>query len=151
MPHVVTIDADPRVVFKLPYALPELRGRILAMLDASGLPDCRVELAIVDDTAIAALNWKALDCRGPTNILSFPVGDVSRLADGRRGNASPPPLLGSLALSADTLLRECFLYGQEPEEHCLRLLAHGLAHLMGLDHGAAMDSLCARLERAGLA
>ena len=41
--------------------------------------------------------------------------------------------------SLDTLRRECLLYGQEPAEHALRLLAHGMAHLCGLDHGEQMD------------
>ena len=68
--------------------------------------------------------------------------------------APPPPVapraLGSLALSMDTLERECFLYGQEPLKHCIRLLAHGLAHLLGHDHGPAMSELAERMECAAL-
>ncbi|MDR2488996.1 MAG: rRNA maturation RNAse YbeY, partial [Desulfovibrio sp.] len=56
--------------------------------------------------------------------------------------------LGCLALSVDTLLRECFLYGQNTDEHCIRLLAHGLSHLMGMDHGPEMDSLADRLAQS---
>ena len=52
-------------------------------------------------------------------------------------------LPGILLLSLDTLARECLLYGQEPAEHALRLLAHGMGHLAGLDHGPAMDRVCA--------
>jgi probable rRNA maturation factor len=53
-----------------------------------------------------------------------------------------------MALSPDTLLRECLLYGQEVEEHCLRLLSHGMAHLLGHDHGPEMDALAARMFAA---
>lgn len=51
-------------------------------------------------------------------------------------------LCGSLLLSLDCVGREAELYRQSPRDHCLRLLAHGLAHLAGLDHGPEMDALC---------
>ena len=91
-----------------------------------------VELALMHDTEIAALNASYLCCAGPTNILSFP--------------ASPEDAgLGVLALGLETWRREARLYGQEAEEHARRLLAHGLAHLLGYDHGWAMDDCCAFL------
>ena len=92
-----------------------------------------VELVLMRDGEIAALNAAHLGCTGPTNILSFPDS-----AGGGR--------LGALALSVDTLRRECRLYGQPPAEYARRLLAHGLAHLCGYDHGPSMDAVCARLE-----
>ena len=55
---------------------------------------------------------------------------------------------GTLLFSVDTLYRECLLYGQPPQEHAIRLLAHGMGHLMGLDHGPAMDAVCALMEEA---
>ncbi len=95
-----------------------------------------VELFLLDDAAIADANARHLDCTGPTNILSFP------------GGADAP---GVLLLSLDTLCRECLLYGQDPAEHAVRLLAHGMGHLCGLDHGPAMDALCERYMDAGCA
>ena len=62
-----------------------------------------------------------------TTVLSFP-GDES--------------LPGVMLLSLDTLNRECLLYGQDPAEHLLRLLAHSVGHLAGYDHGEEMDALC---------
>ncbi|MCH5277409.1 MAG: rRNA maturation RNase YbeY [Desulfovibrionaceae bacterium] len=94
-----------------------------------------VELVLMRDGGIAALNRAHLGCTGPTNILSFPDS-----ADAGR--------LGSLALSVDSLRRECRLYGQSPAEYARRLLAHGLAHLCGYDHGPLMDAACAELEAA---
>ena len=98
---------------------------------AERFPD--VELVIAGDGAIAALNARALGCSGPTNVLSFPGG-------GSR--------LGSLFLSAATLERESFLYGQDPGVHARRLLAHGFGHITGFDHGPDMDAFCAMLEEA---
>lgn len=97
-----------------------------------------VDLYLITDARMARANGRHLGCTGPTNVLSFP---------GACGMA------GTLLLSLDTLERECLLYGQEPVEHLLRLLAHGLGHLAGLDHGPEMEALCAACEdaaRAGL-
>ncbi|WP_035064928.1 rRNA maturation RNase YbeY [Nitratidesulfovibrio termitidis] len=62
-----------------------------------------------------------------------------------------PCHLGWLVLSLDTWRRECQLYGQEPVEHALRLLAHGLGHLAGYDHGPEMDAFTDAAQDAGLA
>lgn len=110
-----------------------LDAMLRAALGADQVP--AVELVLVRDGEIAALNAVHLGCTGPTNILSFP----DSADDGH---------LGSLALSVDTLHRECRLYGQNPAEYARRLLAHGLAHLCGYDHGPLMDAACAELEAA---
>lgn len=54
--------------------------------------------------------------------------------------------LGILALSINTLERETQLFGQKIHEHIVRLLAHGLVHLLGFDHGNDMQELTDLLE-----
>lgn len=131
----VTPGISPR--WKLPFSRDELEELLAAMLAAAGQPEMSAELVVLADADMERLHAESLGRRGPTNILSFPFA---------RGGFA-----GSLALSADTLARECFLYGQAPEAHCIRLLAHGLAHLLGYEHGSAMDELCARMEEAARA
>ena len=94
-----------------------------------------VELIVAGDGDIAEVNARNLGCSGPTNILSFPGDGAS---------------LGTLFLSADTMEREAVLYGQDVEEHAVRLLAHGMGHIMGFDHSPEMDDFCAYLEGACL-
>ena len=120
----------------MPLSSVELKVVFAAMLGAVGVSGVCADLALLDDAGMEALHAKSCGCVGPTNILAFP--DPS----GRS--------LGSLALSVDTLERECFLYGQEPLDHCVHLLAHGLAHLLGHDHGPAMNALTERMEHAAL-
>lgn len=115
----------------LPLDKRELVAALAAMLAACGeaqvpCPPPAVELHLLDDAAIGVANRRCLGCTGPTNVLSFP------------GGCDAP---GTLLFSLDTLRRECLLYGQEPAEHALRLLAHGMAHLCGLDHGEQMDAV----------
>lgn len=101
---------------------------MLAAADHANVPVVppAVELHLLDDAAMSAANRRCMGCQGPTNVLSFP------------GGCDSP---GTLLFSLDTLRRECLLYGQEPGEHALRLLAHGMAHLCGLDHGEQMDAV----------
>lgn len=147
----------------LPLAPGELRAVFAAMLDATGLAGCTVELDLVGDEEIARLNAAHLGCTGPTNILSFPAQDGEPAMppvlpedgphDGPHDGADegPPCHLGWLVLSLDTWRRECLLYGQEPVEHALRLFAHGLGHLAGYDHGPEMDDFTEAAQEAGLA
>jgi probable rRNA maturation factor len=117
-----------------PLELRRLAGRVLAVL---GLEDADLELLLVDDREIAGLNRAFLGLAGPTNVLSFPAGDgPAAKAAGGEGES-----LGSVALSADTLLREAELYGQDPAGHLVRLLAHGILHLAGHEHGEVMEAL----------
>lgn len=127
---MITIHKSRTVDWLLPLSRTELTSVMNAMLEAIGHADKDVEINLVDDAAIADLNSSFLQCDGPTNILSFPATE-----DGTSQN------IGWLALSMDTLERECLLYGQERVEHALRLIAHGLLHLAGYDHGEEMFAL----------
>ena len=160
---MLVLRRAPGMGWMLPLAPGELRAVFAAMLDATGLAGCTVELDLVGDEEIARLNAAHLGCTGPTNILSFPTQDGEPAMppvlpeDGPHDGAhdgpdeAPPCHLGWLVLSLDTWRRECLLYGQEPVEHALRLLAHGLGHLAGYDHGPEMDDFTEAAQEAGLA
>ena len=100
-----------------------LVGRLLRAFGLAG----SVEIRFVDDREIGRLNGEFLGLVGPTNVLSFEGGEGE--------------YLGEIALSVDTLMREAVLYGQEVGTHLVRLLAHGLLHLAGYEHGEEMDAL----------
>ena len=120
-----SVPVDPR----FPLSGPELMDIFEGLATAFGLDEWELSLRIVDDREMAELNERFMACLGPTNVLSFPGGDGE--------------WLGDLVLSAETLVREAWLYNQDPHEYTVRLLAHGLLHLMGHDHGQEMDALTA--------
>jgi len=107
-----------------------MRPLLTRLLDVLGLAGALVEVRFVDDAEIARLNAEFLGLPGPTNVLSFPADDPER-----------PGYLGEIALSVDTLTREAALYGQDPAAHLVRLLAHGLLHLAGFEHGQVMEEM----------
>lgn len=122
----------------LPYTKSDLSKILRAMLVAQsanplGEPISGVELYLVPDAEISLANQQFMQVAGPTNILSFPGGS---------------DLPGTLLLSLDTLQRECLIYGQDVQEHCLRLIAHGMAHLAQLEHGPEHDLLSSIFEDA---
>ncbi len=142
--RVSIVSADSCMTAMLPLPQPAVRHTLSAMLDTArkllheGLlpmaPEA-VVLALLSDRACACLNRQALGCTGPTNVLSFP-GDPDGVAE--------------IALAPETMLREVFLYGQDAGDYLTRLLAHGMAHVCGLDHGPAMEMAEERLVQ-GLA
>jgi probable rRNA maturation factor len=89
------------------------------------------DLRLVEDGEMAELNSQFLGLAGPTNVLSFP-------------DESAADHMGHVAICADAVLRESLLYGQDPYEHFLRLLAHGLLHLAGHEHGEEMEQATER-------
>lgn len=89
------------------------------------------DLRLVEDREMAELNSQFLGLPGPTNVLSFPAETEARH-------------MGHIAICADAVLREARLYGQDPHEHFLRLLAHGLLHLAGFEHGEEMEEVTER-------
>lgn len=121
--------------WQVPFSRRELEGVLGAMRSTCGLDDVPLDVTLADDAFISEANADYLSCPGPTNILSFPP--YAGLGPGL-GTA---PGTGIILLSLDAVNREALLYGQDPGEHALRLLAHGMAHLTGLDHSPEMDAL----------
>ena len=122
------IDPGAALNPSLPLSKSEVTPLLRRLLGVLGLAGSSLEVRFVDDAEIARLNGEFLGLPGPTNVLSFPSEDLER-----------PGYLGEIALSVDTLFREAALYGQDPREHLVRLLAHGLLHLAGYEHGQAME------------
>lgn len=142
MEGAVHIVIETRLDPAFPLSKCELEDICLMLLDGLGLTGSELTLTLVDDKKIASINAEFLGCTGPTNILSFPAQehtDVESSEDTEED--SDDVFLGDLALSVDTLARETDLYGQTPVEHLARLLAHGMLHLAGYDHGEEMFDL----------
>jgi probable rRNA maturation factor len=137
----LVLRRDPLSAWKLPLSPGELGTALAAMLKACGAGEFPLDLTLAGDEEMARCNKRYMNCPGPTNILSFPGAPLPG-----GGRALP-----SLLLSPDACRRESMLYGQDPAAYAVRLLAHGVVHLLGHDHGTEMDRLAALAEQAGLA
>lgn len=101
--------------------------RARAVLRALGHARSELSLALVDDAAIAALNERDRGKRGPTDVLSYSLLEGPHSE--RRG-----ALLGDVVISVDTAARQARAARRTLDDECLRLLVHGVLHLLGYDH-----------------
>ncbi len=124
----VTVTAIAPWLLPVPLEEVSRLAREMLQKSLSSLPG-GLEISFLRDGDIWLANKEWLGCDGPTNVLAFPP--------------SGPDESGSLLISVDTLRRECLLYGQDATGYLVRLLAHGLAHVLGYDHGPEMDEVCA--------
>jgi rRNA maturation RNase YbeY len=104
-----------------------LARRARALLRALGHAGSELSLALVDDAAIAALNERDRGRAGPTDVLSYSLLEGPHAE--RRG-----ALLGDVVISVDTAERQARRQGRSLDDECLRLLVHGVLHLLGHDH-----------------
>ena len=75
------------------------------------------------DPAIRELNRRYRNRDTPTDVLSFPLADEVC-----------PDLLGDVVISVDTLRRQARQCKRSVADELLRLLIHGILHLLGYDH-----------------
>ena len=94
-----------------------------------------INLILVDDAAMQALNktWRGKD--RPTNVLSFPAPLGLTMPP---GEIAP---LGDIAMSYDTLSLEASRDHKSISDHMVHLFIHGLFHLLGHDHETEAEAL----------
>lgn len=114
-------------------------------MEAEGChPETELSVAIGDDAWIQELNRTYLKKNRPTDVMAFPQ------EPGPEGK----PLLGDIAISAETAARQAAQEGHSFRRELALLLTHGLLHLTGWDDqtpaqrrrmmqraGALLDSL----------
>ena len=81
----------------------------------------------MDDRGIHALNRQHRHKDKPTDVLAFPMDSTAL-------SGKAPRLLGDIAISLDTALRQARQRKHELVDEVTHLLAHGLLHLLGYDH-----------------
>jgi probable rRNA maturation factor len=100
--------------------------------------DVEVSVRIVDADEIQALNNDYRDKDKPTNVLSFPAGQIEGLPE------DAPVLLGDIVVCASVVDSEAAEQGKMVGDHWAHMLVHGTLHLMGFDHGS--DSEATEME-----
>ena len=126
-----------------------LTRRARRVLEVLGLSGAELSVALLDDAEMTALNERWRGRTGPTDVLSFSLVEGEH-EPFRRG------LLGDVVISVDTAARQARRGRRTLDDECLRLLVHGVLHLLGHDHlrrdeARAMRAQERRLLRAARA
>ncbi len=102
-----------------------VRDALRTFLDRLGHAAGSVSLLVGDDETLAALNAAHRGLDRTTDILSWSYLTPEEPA---------PALLGDLAVSWPRVTAQAAEHGWNTQTELLRLLAHGCAHLIGMDH-----------------
>ncbi len=134
--HSITIvseKVDPQICELIKKA-------VIAALDYENVEqNCDVCIMITDNSGICELNREHRDIDRPTDVLSFPMLELS---PGQKIEVSPLELdpetgavmLGDLAISLERAEEQAREYGHSIERELAFLTVHGILHLLGYDH-----------------
>ncbi len=139
MPTVTVHNSHPR----LRVDQRAIARHVRHVLDAMERRGALVDVSLVDDAQIHALNheWRGVD--DATDVLSFALED--------EGPALPVPMLGDVIVSLDTAKRQAAALQRalrargDDHRYSLRdetlfLVTHGVLHLLGFDHVEPADA-----------
>jgi probable rRNA maturation factor len=94
-------------------------------LSEAGYAAWEIAVLLCSDERIAGLNSRFRGKDLPTDVLSFP----------REERFTAGCIAGDIAVSLPMLRRNAASFGVTEDEELKRLLAHGILHLAGMDHG----------------
>jgi len=109
---------------RIPVARERVTSLAESVLRAERVRDATVSVAFVSDRRIATLNREHLGHAGPTDVISFafePVGPAFEV-------------VGDVYIAPDVARKNARAHGRGVREELLRLVVHGVLHVVGHDH-----------------
>lgn len=129
-----------------PYVAAVPSARLIAAVDAvlrhENMAGGEVSLVIADDSMLRQLNCDYRGVDAATDVLSFPAR-----GDGEPGAESPAfvsapeaaAYLGDVIISYPSAQRHATAGGHPVDDELCLLAVHGTLHLLGYDHGTALQ------------
>lgn len=135
MKHEIIIESDLDLEVTSFQVL--LQNAISAALDAEGVQvPCEVDVLFTDDAGIHAINLEQRGIDAPTDVLSFPMFELTP-GTPPTGPADPDTgllPLGDMAISLERVEAQAVEYGHTPQRETAYLAVHSVLHLLGYDH-----------------
>lgn len=94
-------------------------------------PDADLSIVLGDDAQLQELNRQFLGFDKPTDVLSFPSGELDP--------DTQMPYLGDIVISYDRARAQAEAGGHAVEDELQLLVVHGILHLLGHDHAEAHE------------
>lgn len=98
---------------------------IQQLLVPIGEAESEVSIEFVGDSRMRRLNREYRKKDRTTDVLAFAC---------REAGGPPSPLLGDVVVSVPTAIQQASSLGHSLNEELVRLLIHGMLHLVGYDH-----------------
>jgi probable rRNA maturation factor len=120
-----TLEVDVAAVgVRVPLARARVAELATGVLRAEGVRSAQLSIAFVDERAIAALNWRHLRHRGPTDVISFALPAAAPHA----------PVGGDVYIAPDVAREHARANGVGVRAEIARLVVHGTLHVLGWEH-----------------
>ena len=104
-------------------------------------PDAEANITCVDLAAIEDLHVRWMDLAGPTDVMSFPMDNITPGSNTNRPDAPAPgpEMLGDIVLCPEFAQRKADAAGHSLGHELALLTTHGCLHLLGYDHATAEE------------
>ncbi len=99
-------------------------------------PGAELSVVFADVATMTDLHVRWMDEPGPTDVLSFPMDELTPPRDGEE---PPEGLLGDVVICPDVAQKQAAAAGHEVRLELGVLLTHGILHLLGYDHADPDD------------
>lgn len=118
-----------------------LDALVRATLIDQGYPSqTEVSVHTVDVDVIAQRNLEAFGKHRPTDVVAFPLENLTPGALPEVVEGGPPISLGDVFIAPSVVEERAIDRGEEVEEALALRVVHGVLHLMGYDHGTDQDA-----------
>ncbi|EGD57041.1 rRNA maturation RNase YbeY [Gordonia neofelifaecis] len=101
-------------------------------------PGAELSIQLIDSESMAELHMQWMDLPGPTDVMSFPMDE---LTPGGRPDADDPgpAMLGDIVLCPEFAGEQAKSQHHSFEHEIAVLTVHGVLHLLGFDHAEPED------------
>jgi probable rRNA maturation factor len=104
-------------------------------LDQMGVnPLGELSILLVDTAYMTELNHRWMNGKGPTDVLAFPMDEVSLDRGPGGGESGEPSLLGDIVLCPEVAGTQAATAGHSAGDELELLTVHGVLHILGYDH-----------------
>lgn len=134
---------EHEIIFESEVEIPDGTGELLTRvittaLDRQGVAvPCEVDVLLTDDEGIHQINLEQRNVDRPTDVLSFPMFELTPgelpepdWADPETGRVP----LGDMVLSLERARAQAEEFGHPTERELAYLTVHSVLHLLGYDH-----------------
>lgn len=141
----MTISIENETGTDFPFDFDLLANQVIMYtIEREDFPyEAEINLTLVDDEAIRAINQEYRQIDRATDVLSFPMisyieaGDFSGLEDEEADNFNPDTgeiLLGDIIISVPKVYAQAEEFGHSLKREFAFLIVHSMLHLFGYDH-----------------
>ena len=109
---------------RVPISRARVAALAIGVLRRERVNDALLSIAFVTDRRIAALNREHLGHAGPTDVISFGFAPVG----------SGRGVVGDVYIAPGVARRNARAHGGGVREELMRLVVHGVLHVVGHDH-----------------